>query len=99
MNANMQLEPRIKALVIGYRSHPHNLGKVVELVRFMKKGCFYNRGFVDADYWIVSGDNLEHISAGEVICGPESIISPKYLMPIRPEADPMVITQQMEERV
>lgn len=96
MNINMQLDVGVEALIIGYRFSKHDVGKVVKLVRYLTKDSAWNDGFVDRDYWVVSGSDLMHYDDGCPVYGDEGIVQPKYLMPIRPEADPLEITQALE---
>ena len=94
---NTELKPGMMALVIGCVKRPENIGKVVELISYIKKGDRNSSGHVmNADSWEIKGDNLFSITvlAGTDIListslGERSSASPNHLMPIKPESDPL----------
>ena len=100
-SANMKLSPGMMCLVIGFKSSPINLGKVVVLEKTMKDGDRTPSGSIfrpssSGNVWLVRGDGLHKCVKG--INGdtfPPSSYAFKaegYLMPIRPEEDPLEIT-------
>lgn len=101
--ANMNLEPGIKALVVGFNKDPVNLGKVVMLLSFHKKGEIveFESGKTVAgfDCWLVEGEDLSRstrsVSTGNVklYVGKEGVFAPCDLMPIRPEEDPLEVAE------
>lgn len=108
MSANMKLEPGIKALIIGYRHSPENLGKVVTLVKFLRKGEISpNKRPVAGDLWHVEGENLFQVVKGtftgkfEKPTGGHSFtfVPPKHLLPIRPEEDPLDAKEALESKI
>ena len=100
-SANMKLSPGVKALIIGYISTPANVGKVVILERKVSGRDGKGRKI---DLWSVSGDNLAYVyrnSDGEVVkqgAGKKSHALPQHLMPIRPEEDPLEITDVITKK-
>ena len=94
---NTELKPGMMALVIGCVNSPENIGKVVELISYIKKGDRNSSGHVmNADSWEIKGDNLLSMTvlAGTDILrstsfGERSNAAPNHLMPIKTESDPL----------
>lgn len=110
MSANMRLEPGIKALVIGYNSNPYNLGKVVTLISFHKKGdlvpwCGDKSLRCNDDLWLAEGEDLLKMSISSVTGalteakGTTGIFRSDQLMPIRPEEDPLEVTDKIKQEI
>lgn len=109
-SANMKLSPGMMCLVVGFREDPVNLGKVVTLKSFHKRGDFIQTGKGDSlaslvqDCWLVEGKNLSR----EWRCGLTNkvityvdcngIFKTEHLMPIRPEEDPLEITDVITKK-
>ena len=91
-----ELQPGMLALVIGYRNVAQNLGKIVTLERFVKKGQRAIEGNASKDLWVITGDGVGYTFGGNVIIGSKGLSESKHLMPIRPEADPLEQKQQQE---
>ena len=101
-SANMKLEPGMLCLVIGYRADPVNLGKLVTLKSFHKKGevlpLVNTVASLVQDCWLVEGENLTRSwrcgltnkIVTYVDCS--GIFKSEHLMPVRPEEDPLEIT-------
>lgn len=106
-SANMKLSPGMMCLVIGFRSSPINLGKVVVLEKTMQDGDRTPSGSIffppssSGNVWLVSGEGLHKCVKG--INGdsfqPSSYAfkSEGHLMPIRPEEDPLEMSMQSIE--
>ena len=100
---NTELKPGMMALVIGSVNNPKNIGKVVELISYIKNGDRNSSGHVmNADSWEIKGDNLFSstvLSGTDILIstsiGEKSNAAPNHLMPINPEADPL---QTKEEK-
>jgi len=94
-SANMKLEPGMMCLVIGYTTQPDNLGKIVTLERKVRGT---DSDGTPVELWEFSGDNLSwntRKNTGEIVekgVGSVSWSLPEHLMPIRPEEDPLEIT-------
>lgn len=94
---NTELKPGMMALIIGCVKSPENIGKVVELISYIKKGDRNSSGHVmNADSWEIKGDNLLAIRVlkgtniiSDTSFGEISQAAPNHLMPINPESDPL----------
>lgn len=94
-----ELQSGMLALVIGCRSNPANIGKVVELVRFMACNEIHDgyrfSGPVAA--WKIKGSGLVFLNnQGRVYESDHSYAESSHLLPIKPEADPLHEKQQQE---
>lgn len=102
--ANMSLAPDMLAMIIGSTHNPDNIGKTVKLIRFVKKGefCHDLKASAGKDLWVVEGRDLAHTLlcgwTGEFIQGSSHIggAEPRFLMPIRPEEDPLEFEVEKE---
>jgi hypothetical protein len=90
---NNKIEPGIMALVIGAERCFENIGKIVNVVRKVEPYTFIDElgggyrveeGEPFNDDWLVAGDCLFKMRAGQKISHKYVIISGNYLMPIRP---------------
>ena len=94
-SADMKLEPGMMCLVIGYTSEPHNMGKTVTLEK-VTNGILSDGSPVIC--WEVSGEGLHwHMrrrtgSVSTSGIGNKGWVLSENLMPIRPEEDPLEIT-------
>ena len=99
-SANMKLEPGMVCLVIGAELNTGNIGKVVNLVRAVGKGeiipelgCRAGR-----EFWLVEGESLTYNTTSKstskinFFVGRIGLSLEHNLMPIRPEEDPLGIT-------
>lgn len=86
---NHNFKPGDMALVVGFRVTPVNMGKVVELVEFLRSGAesawkHPELGTVQnstgRDLWLVAGDSLVTVDFGAIGC---AVIHERYLMPLR----------------
>lgn len=101
--ANMKLEPGVMAVVIGFSEKPVNLGKIVTLVSFHKKGEVVDfkstKSMVAQDCWLVEGAGISRKTKGQTtgrvenIIGSQGVFRSQHLMPIRPEEDPLEVTE------
>lgn len=90
---NSELRPGILALVIGYRVCPDNVGKCVELVKFVPQGVTETlNGYYftpsAGDGWIVKGETVLSFNSALGYArdlGGYAVILAKHLMPIPPE--------------
>lgn len=95
MSYNKELKPGIQALVIGSINGPRNIGKTVTLKK-VTNGVLQDGSPVVC--WEVEGEGLHwHMRnwAGRIIksgVGDRSWFLAQHLMPIRPEEDPLEIT-------
>ena len=88
------------ALVVGCNKCEHNIGKVVELVRFVRKGEAIqldgarHRAMIDA--WIISGESVAYWSYKnqEMVIGHEGLAAEEHLMPLRGDFTPEQTKQQ-----
>ena len=83
-----QLKAGDLALVVSVNRIPQNLGKCVELVRFVKAGEMAIDGYAVDDSWIISGDNLGYIRDDTLVIGNFGISRPHRLMPLRGQFTP-----------
>ena len=92
-SANMKLEPGMMCLVIGYKSDPANVGKVVTLVEYVLEGSLNLSGNpYKSSAWVCYGKDLYSLSANTTVCRDKGLFLPEHLMPIRTEEDPLEIT-------
>lgn len=92
-SANMKLSPGMMCLVIGFRSSPVNIGKIVTLGMYVLKGSLNLSGNkYKASGWVCYGEGLFSVGGGVPVCGERGLFLPEHLMPIRPEEDPLEIT-------
>lgn len=103
-SANMKLSPGMMCLVIGYRNFSKHLGKTVTLGKFIGKGELYEGYRAAKDLWEILGEGLVrgiYHSDGTLYTTVSSGVSfsqPKHLMPIRPEEDPLEITDVITKK-
>lgn len=95
----IELQPGMLALVIGCRSNPANIGKLVELVSFMVPNETHDgkrfAGPVAA--WKIKGDGLVFLDLqGSTYESDHSYAESRHLMPVKPEQDKMETKQQQE---
>lgn len=94
---NTELKPGMMALVIGGITNFNNVGKTVELVKFIKEAERDSSGSkVRFACWEIKGKNLYsrmvHGITGVTVSehyGDKGVAISKNLMPIKPEADPL----------
>ena len=97
-----ELVPGGLAMVYGLKNCQQFNGRVVELVNFLGAGDRYvspiSGDFCAAVYfgWLCVGDIGHPNHPEDYGC---AVIDPANLLPIKPSADPLEITQQMEEKV
>lgn len=98
-SANMKLEPGMMCLVIGFRSSPVNLGKIVTLSEHVLEGSLNPSGNkYKVSGWLCYGEGLVSVaSGGREVCGKRGLFASKHLMPIRPEEDPLEMSMQSIE--
>lgn len=97
------LQPGMLAMIIDAKHCHENIGKIVEIESFHKKGDPYeNGGKFNRDLFTCSGDGL---IAAFVIQNSDEIVkesgnftfcAPQDLMPIKPEADSLHVTHKEE---
>lgn len=106
-SANMKLESGMLCLVIGYHSDPHNLGKVVILEKVAQCGDITPSGgtFRPSNpgvVWLVKGAGLNRCQKGvngdTYVTSGYAFHSEGHLMPIRPEEDPLEITDVITKK-
>lgn len=93
--ARGELVPGGLAVIISAKHCHENIGKIVTLERYVKKGDLIGGYLVDADGWHITGDLVSWNSIGSVRMK-HSLAMPYQLMPINPEADPLSIDQRQE---
>lgn len=97
-SANMKLSPGMMCLVIGCKSIPVNIGKLVTLGEYVLKGSLNlsgNRYKVSG--WLCYGKGLFSLGGGVPVYGERGLFLPEHLMPIRPEEDPLEMSMQSIE--
>ena len=92
-----ELKVGFLALVVGYKNVAQNLGKIVTLGRFVKKGEMAITGPATDDLWVIVGEGVGYTLGSEVVIGSEGLSAPNHLMPINPEQDPLEITEKEQE--
>lgn len=100
-SANMKLSPGMMCLVIGAVKNLSNIGKTVIAVRCINEGEFIPELEACAARcsWLVEGESLVSTTAsGIVSVGRFSLSGYNYLMPIRPEEDPLEITDAIVKK-
>ena len=94
-----ELQAGMLALVVGCRTNPSNIGKVVELIRVMNIGDVADgRRFAGpAPAWKIKGDSLVYLKvSGEAVDSDTSYAESRHLMPITPMQDPLAVTHKEE---
>lgn len=99
---NTELKPGMMALVIGGTTHFNNVGKTVELVKFIQETERDSGGSkVRFACWEIKGKNLYsrmvHSITGVTVSehhGDNGVALSKHLMPIKPEADPLHVKEE-----
>lgn len=94
-SANMKLEPGMLCLVINAHRNMDNIGKIVTTIRYLKEGDFIPElgGFAAVASWLIQGESLTITTTElEVDKGDFTLAGQQDLMPIRPEEDPLEIT-------
>lgn len=94
-----ELQPGMLAMVVGCRSNPANIGKVVELVRFMAPNDMHDgRRFAGpVSAWKIKGDGLVFLNLqGSTYESDCSYAESRHLMPVKPEQDKMETKQNQE---
>ena len=98
-----ELQPGMLALVIGAKHCHENIGKIVEIESFHRKGDPYEGGGTYRDdLFTCSGDDLLAAfvlhDSGNVrkARGNFTFCRPSELLPIKPEADPLHVTHKEE---
>lgn len=94
-----ELVPGGLAMVIGSRADSRNIGKVVTLEKFLPAGSEFKAGRVRVDAWQVSGERLSYLRNGVREVSSIGVFAPEHLLPVKPSADPLEITQQQEFEV
>lgn len=94
-----QLKPGDLALVIGYRKLDCNLGKTVQLVKYVKAGKpSIQCGTAKKDCWVVRGNDVGYIHGGELILGQIGMVFAHHLMPLNGEFAPNEALQYVNGR-
>lgn len=96
-----ELQAGMLAMIVGAKHVTENIGKVVTIESFHKEGESYKTGVFQSDLFMVSGSGLIAVfirNDGEILKEEGSIAFcyGKYLLPIKPEADPLDQKQQQE---
>lgn len=92
--SNGELVPGGLAMVIGATNCRANIGAMVELDHFVKRGELAPSGNpVIVDAWICFSDLLI-CRGGKFVKDGYSIHRPEHLMPINPEADPLHVSER-----
>lgn len=94
---NTELKPGMMALVIGGTNYFNNVGKTVELVKFIQETERHSGGSkVMFACWEIKGKNLYSRMVNGITGatvsehhGDSGVAISKHLMPIKPEADPL----------
>lgn len=94
-----ELHAGMLALVVGCRSNPANIGKVVELVKFMAPNDVHDErrfaGPVPA--WKIKGHGLVFLSvSGSEHDSDSSYAESRHLLPLPKLADPLEVTHKEE---
>ena len=94
-----ELQPGMLAMIVGCATTPVNIGKIVTLAKFISPGEMHKTSIYSGDgpCWVVEGDGIiaTSISGAEYNFG-YSFVKRQYLMPIKPEADPLDVTNKEE---
>ena len=101
---NTELKPGMMALVIGGTTHFNNVGKTVELVKFIQEEERDSGGSkVRFACWEIKGKNLYsrmvHSITGVTVSehhGDNGVAISKHLMPIKPQSDPLHTKEEQE---
>lgn len=93
-----ELQAGMLALVVGAERCQPNIGKIVTLSHFLKTDERAPNGLmVSKDCWVIIGDGLViHSNAGGYSDSDFGIASSRFLMPVKPEADPLDVTHKEE---
>lgn len=93
-----ELQPGMLALVIGYSQNPDNLGKIVTAERkvFMGDETPSGAKFALDEAWMVTGSGLSITRGNTRHESDYCYIDERNLMPIKPEADPLDVTNKEE---
>lgn len=83
-----QLKAGDICLVVGCDKCHVNLGKVVELVRFVSKGEKAINGLANRDCWVTRGEGIAYASGDDVVIGNIGLSAPNHLMPLRGDFAP-----------
>lgn len=91
-----ELQAGMLALVVGCGRVEQNIGKIVTLDRFVKKGSPAIEGIAIHDCWVIKGSEVGYTLGGEFVFGEYGLSRPCHLLPIKPEADPLDVTETQE---
>jgi hypothetical protein len=91
-----ELQPGMLALVIGCKNVHENLGKIVELDRFVMAGEIALDAPARDNFWVIKGEGIGYTLGGRTIIGSIGLAKPKHLLPIKPESDPLDVTHKEE---
>ena len=92
-----ELQPGMLALVIGADKCVENIGKIVQLNHFVRKGEATPKRIAGLDCWVAYGDDLFTNASIEGLQKPGyGIFKPSDLLPIKPEADPLDVINKEE---
>lgn len=92
-----ELQPGMLALVISAKTCFDNIGKIVQLSHFVRKGEETPKRIAGVDCWVAYGDDLFTNAAKDGLQKPGyGIFEPSHLLPIKPESDPLDVTHKEE---
>lgn len=100
-SANMKLSPGMLCLVINAHRNMDNIGKIVTTIRYLNGGDFIPElgGFAAVASWLIHGEFLTITTTErEVDKGDFTLAGRQDLMPIRPEEDPLEITDVITKK-
>ena len=92
-----ELQPGMLALVVNADKCLDNIGKIVQLSHFVKKGDATPKRIAGVDCWVAYGDDLFTNARLDGLQKPGyGIFKPSDLLPIKPEADQLDVTHKEE---
>lgn len=92
-----ELQPGMLALVVGADKCIENIGKIVQLSHFVKKGDPTPMRMAGVDCWVAYGDDLYTNATIQGLQKPGyGVFRSSDLLPIKPEADPLDVTHKEE---
>jgi len=85
------------ALVTGCTKTPVDVGKIVTLDKFLRRGEHTpDSGYAIIDLWLARGENLHRVREGNIVSADYGLYRSNHLLPIKPESDPLNVTHKEE---
>lgn len=92
-----ELQAGMLALVMGCTSNPIDVGKIVRLDSFLEEGdATPDGGYTNRALWLATGDGLHRMVDGSLVMSKYGLYRTKHLIPVRPEQDPLDVTNKEE---